>query len=248
MTAYASANFACPACGALFALTAEVAARKIQCPCGKIFVAPAMPEILPEPEAYHVETPAGEPVASQPAKSTAQMLAARSVMYHHRSVASFSTDDSEPEFSVTRDRVAPIVLLLLGLGMRLIEIPHDRTLAAGNVAASVGILLFQIFLAVVVMLTSVLISSKILSANFGPLGTAILKLAAMAVFAWAVGGMIVVFLQYNIRAFVIALDVMLLIYAVCFAKLFSLDVQEAMLATAICGLMQVAVALAVFGR
>jgi hypothetical protein len=243
MTNYASANFPCPACGALFALTEKVATRKIQCPCGKVFVAPAMPEILPDPETYDVEHHLATPETKA---AVAKAAAKRMDLYPHRPVEAFSTDDSEPEFSVMRDRVAPIVLLILGVGMRIWEIPHDQTLSGQNLAVSLALLAFQIVLAVGLMLGGVFVAAKILAASFGPVGTAILKLAGMAVFAWAVGALIVIALQYNIRAYTIAMSVMFIIYSAAFAILFSLDVQEAVATVVICALLQDAAALVVF--
>jgi hypothetical protein len=244
MGEYAAVNFPCPACGALFALSEKIAQRKIQCPCGKVFVAPAMPEILPDTEAYDVEHHSAPPAPI--AQNVAQIAAKRMDLYAHRSIKSFSTDDSEPEFHIMRDRVAPIVLLAIGVAMRIAEIPYDPSLSGQNLAFSIGLLLFQIIVAIGLMLGGVFAAAKILTASYGPLGTAILKLAAMAVFAWAVGAFIVIGLRFELRAFCIAMGVMFIIYSAAFATLFSLDVQEAVATVVICALLQDAAALVIF--
>ena len=247
MTTFASINFPCPTCGAIFALTDKVASRKIQCPCGRVFVAPPMPELLPDPEPYDIDsqqTGPASPTASP--RDPVGIGSGRGDLYPHRKLRSFSTDDSEAEFSVARDRVIPVVLLLVGLAARACEIPYDRTLGRANLAAALGMMLFQIILAVALMLAGVLTASKILATNFGPVGTAVLKLSSMAIFAWAVGAVIVVALQYDIRAFVIAIHVIFIIYSVTFWTLFELDVQEAILTVAICALLQNAAVLVVF--
>src|ERR1700683_2825716 len=93
MTEYATATFPCPDCGALFALTEKVSARKIQCSCGRVFVAPPMPVILPDPDPYDVNAGAVESAPKRPAPPK------RPDLYPHRSITSFSTDTGEPEFS-----------------------------------------------------------------------------------------------------------------------------------------------------
>lgn len=247
MNTFASINFPCPECGAMFALTAKVASRKIQCPCGRVFVAPPMPELPEEPEPYDIDgnqAAAGSQAMSSPVgRGTG---GGHAELYPQHRVRSLSTDDSEPEFSAVRDRVVPIVLLAAALSLRVGEIPYDRTLGGANLAAALGVMVFQIVLAVALMLGGVLVASKILATNFGPVGTALLKLSGMAIFAWAIGAAIVVALNYEIRAYVIAIHVIFIIYSVTFWMLFSLDVQEAILTVAICALLQNAAVLVVF--
>jgi hypothetical protein len=247
MTAFASINFPCPDCGARFALTPQVAARKIQCPCGRVFMAPPMPQLSPDPEPYDIDTghiPSMPPSASSAAtKGPAPTL---HDLYPHRRIASVAADDLETDFSLARDRVIPIVLLLAGLALRVAEMPFDRTLEQANLAEGLAVMAFQIVLAVALMLAGVLAASKILATNFGPAGTVVLKLAGMSIFAWAAGAAVVIMLQYNIRAFVMAIHLIFIIYAVTFWMLFSLDVQEAILTVAICALLQNAATLVIF--
>jgi hypothetical protein len=239
MTEFATATFPCPQCGALFALTETVAARKMQCPCGRVFVAPPLPVILPDPHPYDV-TGGASPVATKPP------LPKRADLYPHRSITSFSTDESEPEFSLTRDRVVPILLLCAGFALRIGEIPYDRTLNRGNFAVALALILFQLVLSTAMMLAAILISAKIFGSTFGPLGTALLKLIALSVFAFSAGAAIVIALQYEIRAIVVAIHVFFLIYCVGFAMLFSLDVQESLLTAAFCTFFQNAAAFVIF--
>ncbi|MGA2441125.1 MAG: hypothetical protein ABSH08_09205 [Tepidisphaeraceae bacterium] len=247
MTAFASINFPCPDCGALFALTPQVAARKIQCPCGRVFMAPPMPQLPPDPEPYAIDTKPVESVSPSASSGAAEGSGSTlRDLYPHRSIASLSTDDLEPEFSLARDRVIPIVLLVAGLALRVGEMPFDRTLDHTNLAEGLAVMAFQIVLAVALMLAGVLAASKILATNFGPVGTAALKLAGMSIFALAAGAAVVILLQYNIRAFIMAIHLIFIIYAVTFWTLFSLDVQEAVLTVAICALLQNAATLVIF--
>ncbi|MGD0388730.1 MAG: hypothetical protein ABSC42_07225 [Tepidisphaeraceae bacterium] len=206
-----------------------------------------MPQLPPEPEPYAIDT--GQIKSkSQSASSGAAGESASTFrdLYPHRGTASLTTGDLETEFSLARDRVIPIVLLLAGLALRVGEMPFDRTLDHANLAEGLAVMAFQIVLAVALMLAGVLVASKILATNFGPVGTAVLKLAGMSIFAWAAGAAVVILLQYNIRAFVIAIHLIFIIYSVTFWTLFSLDVQEAILTVAICALLQNAATLVIF--
>jgi len=199
--------------------------------------------ILPDPDPYDIDV---QPLESARQASAAQIRSNPAELYPHHRIRTVTTDDSEAEYSFARDRVVPTLLLLTGLAIRVCEIPYDRTLGRSNLAESVGIMLFQVILAVALMLAGVLIASKILAANFGPVGTALLKLAGIAIFAFAVGAAIVVSLQYEVRAFVVAMHVIFIIYAITFWMLFSLDVQEALLTVAICALLQNAAGFVIF--
>jgi len=166
--------------------------------------------------------------------------------YPRRPIRVAAMDDSDAEFSVSRDIAAPIVLLVLGLAARFAEIPFDRSLSGVSLGGSLAIAVFQVVLTVALMIAGVLIAAKILGTNFGLVGTAILKLCGIAIFAWACGALIVTVGHYDIKGLVVAINLIFLIYFAGFWTLFSLDVQEALLTTAICALLQDAAALVVF--
>jgi DNA-directed RNA polymerase subunit RPC12/RpoP len=222
-------SFSCSACGARFALNSQVAERKIACRCGNIFLAPGLVK-----EVSEMDLPAADP--SPP----------RFDAYPRRPIRVAAMDDSDAEFLVSRDIAAPIVLLILGLAMRFAEIPFDRSLSGASFGGAVAIAVFQVVLTVALMLGGVLIAAKILGENFGLVGTAILKFCGIAIFAWACGAIVVAVSHYQLRGFVIAMNVMFLIYFACFWMLFSLEPQEALITTAICALLQDLAALVVF--
>ncbi|HEY1922690.1 MAG TPA: hypothetical protein VGG44_07975 [Tepidisphaeraceae bacterium] len=222
-------TFSCSACGARFALNAEVAERKIACRCGNIFVAPALIEEMSE-----LRLPA------------ANLSPPRFDAYPRRRIVALPTDDSDTDFSISRDIVAPTFLLILGLAMRFVEIPFDQSLSGTSPGGAAAIAVFQVVLTVALMLAGVLIAAKILGENFGQVGPAILKFCGMAVFALACGALIVAVSHNQLRGFVIAMNVMFLIYFAGFCMLFSLEPQEALMTTAICALLQDLAALVVF--
>ncbi len=229
-------SFSCPACGARFALNRQVARRKIACRCGNVFLAPALPEYPSESELYVV---AASEFAASPRASAIDA-------YPRRAIGGAAMDDSDVEFSASRDIVAPIVLLLLGLAMRFWEIPFDRSLSGSSLGGALATAVFQVVLTVALMLGGVLIAAKILGTNFGLVGTAILKLCGLAVFAWACGALIVTVGHYDISGLVAAISAIFLIYFAGFWTLFSLDLQEALVTTVFCALLQDAAALVVF--
>jgi hypothetical protein len=222
-------SFSCSACGARFALNAQVAERKIACRCGNIFLAPALAEEASELDLFEANP-------SSP----------RFDAYPRRRISDMATDDSEAEFSVSRDITAPIVLLLIGLAMRFAEIPFDRSLSGTSLGGAAAIAIFQVVLTVALMLVGVLVAAKVLGENFGLVGPAILKFCGMAVFAGACGALVVAVSHYQLRGFVIAMNVMFLIYFAGFCSLFSLEPQEALITTAICALLQDLAVLVVF--
>jgi len=229
MSEFTGQSFSCSACGARFALNSQIAERRIACRCGNIFLAPGLVEEMSE-----LDSPAADP--SPP----------RFDAYPRRRISAPATDDSDAEFLASRDVAAPIVLLILGLAMRFVEIPFDRSLSGTSLGGAVAIAVFQIVLTVALMLAGVLIAAKILGENFGRVGPAILKFCGMAIFAWACGALIVSVSNYQLRGFVIAMNVMFLIYFAGFWTLFSLEPQEALITTAICALLQDLAALVVF--
>jgi hypothetical protein len=227
-------SFACSACGARFALNRQVARRKVACPCGNVFLAPALSENPPDTESYDLAE-----VAATAARSTFEG-------YPQRQIPKVMVDPSSAEFVVSRDVVGPGVLLLLGLAMRLVEIQFDRRISGASFGGGLTVAALQIILTIALMLGGVTIVSKILSVDFGLLGPAVLKLSAMAIFAWSCGAWIVAMSHYDVSGFLVAIQVMFLIYFAGFWMLFSMDRQEALLTTAICGLLQDVAALAIF--
>jgi hypothetical protein len=222
-------SFSCSACGARFALNAEVAERRIACRCGNIFLAPAMVAKLSDMEL-----------------SPEDPLPPRFDAYPRRRIRAVATDESDGDFSISRDIAGPIVLLVLGLAMRFFEIPFDRSLSGTNLGGAAANVVFQIVLTVALMLAGVLIAAKILGENFGRVGPAILKFCAMATFAGACAAVVIAVSHYQLRGFVIAMNVMFLIYFGGFLTLFSLEPQEAVITTAICALLQDLAVLVVF--
>ncbi len=207
--------------GAVRGANAQVAERKIACRCGNIFVAPALVE-----------------EASEPELSVENVSPPRFDVYPRRRVSLAAVDESGSEFSMSRDIAAPMVLLLLGLAMRIAEIPFDRSLSGTSLGGAAAIAIFQTVLTVALMLAGVLIAAKLLGENFGLVGPAILKFCGMAIFAGACGALVVAVSHYQLRGFVIAMNVMFLIYFAGFCALFSLEPQEALMTTAICALLQ----------
>jgi hypothetical protein len=83
-------------------------------------------------------------------------------------------------------------------------------------------------------------AAAMLAINFGHLGTAAMKLTAVAVFYGAVTAW-VPYIDYDparIRGTLMALELAILIYLALFYAIFELDLQEAMMTTLIVGVIQ----------
>ncbi len=149
--------------------------------------------------------------------------------------------DPIDEYSPLRDRYAPATLLLAGIALRLAQLHWDN-----GPGASLGFILLLMFLqtilSVILMLVGVFLAAHILSVNFGAVTSAVLKLAAMSIFAWSAGTLAIVLSQYSMPGLIVAIHLVAMIYAVLFYTLFRIDIQEVALTVAIIGVLQFACA------
>jgi hypothetical protein len=214
-----------------------------------------MPAEMAEPDPYALVETWEEAPKARPKKSEILALHPDAEVSARTPVTAYPTrqrgvpamEEDEAEFSWMRDRIVPIVLLVGGFGLRIGQIPVDRTLAGGSVAAAIAMTVCQVILTMALMLAGVFIAAKLLGVNFGPVGTAVLKLCAMAVFAWAAATFAIAVSRYDVTGGIVAIHLIFITYAGLFWALFSLDVQEVALTTVICGLLQLGAACAFFG-
>ena len=160
--------------------------------------------------------------------------------------------DDEREGSALRDLYVPIALLVLGLGMRVVQLVVANENRAnkwgGEVATpddpvkAVLLAVFQMVISGGVMIAGATLAATILNLNFGSLGRAALKLCGLAVFATGVASWVAVFDQdrYSVTGLMVALHIVVIIYWVGFTFLFALDLQETLLAVSIISLMHAA--------
>jgi hypothetical protein len=196
MTETAEPMFRCDVCGRRHAWTPELAGQTIRCACGEAALVPAEAES----ELYDVAPTA--PVVVRPVAEESAYDAPSSTLSYRRPTAA-PVDEAYSEanpliVSVTRDLTIPIVLIVLGTVSEFVWAITSRAAGGspGRAAAMVG---FDFVMDVAVMLVGVVAAARVLSINFGPVPTAVLKLGAIAlgpagvtaIIVWALGGGVV---------------------------------------------------------
>jgi hypothetical protein len=227
MSEIAGKTIACPRCGNRFAWKPSLAGKKLSCNCGRIFDV----EIGGEAKGAVYQTVSA---------AAAEKIGDRAALYPRR-VATIIADGppSERVFSLVRDRLVPIGLIVVGVGGRAAQAIFIST-RTHHPAAATAMAMFEFVSNVAVTLLGAYLTAAVLAVNFGHLGTAAFKLAAIGVFAGAAAAW-VPYLDYDptrLRGMVLALQLMLLIYSPLFYVLFELDVQESVTTTLIVGAIQ----------
>jgi hypothetical protein len=220
-------TFACPRCGNQFAWKPTLAGKKMSCICGRIFDV-ALDGGATRGEVYDtIVTKAGASKAVED----------RAALYPKRSVAITPRNETEEEaFSLLKDRIIPIVLIVLGMLGRLglTIFVSSRT---HHTTAAAAMMVFDLVSWIAVTFLGGYFAAALLAVNFGHLGTAALKLTAIAIFTGAVAGW-VPYVDYDplrIRGMIMALQSAVLIYFALFYAIFELDLQESLLTTLIVG-------------
>jgi len=134
-----------------------------------------------------------------------------------------------------QERIVPIALVAVGLLINVVAAQGlatqgDESATMGYVAALIGTLV-EMAVGVSIMVVACFIAAKALGTSFGPLGTALLKLAGIYLFAnGAINGM---FLLLGFSSFWLTIGVLVLAYGGLLAWLFDLDVEEVCITVAI---------------
>jgi hypothetical protein len=156
------------------------------------------------------------------------------------------------EGSPLKDLYIPIALLALGLGLRVVQLlvaNNNRSNKwAGAVATPDGatravlLAVFQMIIASGVMIAGAVLAATILNLNLGSIAKAGLKLCSIAVFAAGVASWVAVFDQdkHSVTGLMVALHVVVILYWIGLGYLFSLELQETLLAVSIISLLHAA--------
>ncbi len=184
--------------------------------------------------------PKGEVYQTIPTAGPAGKIGDRAALYPKRT-ATIVTDQQSMDyvFSLAKDRVVPIVLIALGVAGRIAQAIHISTRTHHPIAA-MALVTFELVGCIAVALLGGYFAAAMLAVNFGHLGTAAFKLAAIAVFTGAVAAWVpyVDYDPFRLRGMVLAIQVALLIYFFFFYSMFELDLQESLTTTLIVGVMQ----------
>ena len=202
-------SLVCPACRQRITVPQLRPGMKIDCDCGHTIVVPA-----------------------QSTTALADRIATYGPRRHRPAVDQIA----ESEYSVSREIVFPLIMIVAGLGIWSAQ-TFLRPLASSIVAGlTLAFLLFVCM--VVVMLIGVLASAKVLGTNYGSPGSTVFKLAATAIFASAVFIFCASLDMTTGRGPITGWHAAILIYAVAFKTMFELDWQETLLTVGIIALLQ----------
>jgi hypothetical protein len=202
-------SIVCPACRQRITVPQLRPGMRIDCDCGHTIVVPAQ---------------------------TGAALAERIASYGPRRRRPAAEEMAESEYSVSREIVFPIIMIVAGLAIWSAQ-SLLRPLA-GSIAAGLLLGFFLFVCMVVVMLIGVLASAKVLGTNYGTPGSAVFKLAATAIFASAAFVFCASLDMTSGRGPITGWHAAILIYAVAFKTMFELDWQETLLTVGIIALLQ----------
>ena len=245
-----SSRFSCGECGRSYTWKPELAGRRAKCSCGQLITVPPSPMVQEEENVYDIapakeETPApGQgkrlPLAPRRRAQTAPVptavpAAAPPILGYQSGPTKREVDRTSLTIllDLKRDIYAPVVLLIIGLGLYVgyYAIRYELS-GTGVAAAAFGLGVMTAFKAVLLTGFAFIVAGKI-GVSFGGIWTASLKLAAIAVFcdgvttwvdAWVnkVGGMGGGIFGYGAMSFPVALA----IYWLLLMYLFSMDSSE----------------------
>ena len=237
------ATFACESCGKQYTWKPELAGRAVKCRCGALMRAPAAPP-SPDETLYDLTdqpTPAPEAAAPpSPTPSAAPRPAPASVLqYARKPQAPTGQFDTEKLKNIQ----APIALTAAGLVVLCIS----TCLQAGTTGlilalAAMGI---QLIISTTLMLAAVFIVARQRGIQVGPLGSAILKLLAVALAPAAVMSILALALQFIPLGWVANGLIGFCLYFALLGLFFDLDQEDTWYCVMIIFLINVAVALGV---
>jgi len=210
-----SAVFECEVCRRRYPWTEQLAGKTVRCKCGEVMTAPTSP---PPDELYDL-SPA--PVASELPKLPPIARMAEPIGY--RTPDPSATAMGDIIYNKPRDLYVPIAMILFGTTLQFARAFHRDSGALLNPFAFVGI---NVTIDLVVLLIGIIAAAKVLSVNFGPVPTAILKLCAISLGPDSVAWLAYWALGSGLGGLCAAIFVSLVVYWVLFSYLFELDAQD----------------------
>lgn len=237
----ASQTFPCPRCRLAHPWAESHAGKTARCGCGHVFKFPATLATAPS---IGIAAPPSHPVSPPPlpaasgddtASAVPAFLRMPAGMAHHDETL---PSDVEAELAATgrygeedftkpdprRDVHVPLALVIVGFVLTAIDIGFAMNTHAGSAVAA-GILVAGVKLVVgmLFMLGGALLAAKFAGINFGPLGTALLKLAGLCMAPSALGDLTTTLLGGDVAVAQIGWVVRVILYWALVSYLFRLD-------------------------
>ena len=244
----ASPTFQCPECGHTYPWAQEHAGRTARCACGHVLKVPAS---LGAPE-VHAAVPAGAPASSSewrsnpfvpppPPAPSSESESQVPAFLRMQSAPAGSDEalpaDVEAELAATgqygekdisgpdprRDVYVPVALLLVGVLLIVADFAYGSSHAGAAVAVGMLWVIVKLVIGMVMMLAGAMIAGKFAGIDYGPLGTALLKLAALCLAPSAVGDLVTTLLGGDMAVNEIGWLVRIILYWALVSYLFRLD-------------------------
>ena len=216
----ADLNFRCDVCGRSHRWSPDLVGQMIPCPCGE----PAPVPAGPEGDLYDLSPIKVEPIKTSVIPITEEEHS--SVLGYQRP-ATVTIEEGYSEanpmiVSVPKDLIIPIALIFVGTVAEFVW--AFRVSPSPRVAiTSVG---GDFIMHLVTMLIGVIVAARILGVSFGPVPTAILKLAAIAVGPTGVTMLLVWSLGGGIAVLILGWVLQLAIFVWLFQLFFELDLDD----------------------
>ena len=230
-----SPTFPCPGCGSAHPWAAEHAGKTARCGCGHVLKVPAA---LAAPFASPVATPNApsplstpEDVAEVPAflrmPGTARIDDVPPEVAAEMAALGEFAEKNINEYSPRRDKHLPLALLAVGFVLTAIDWGFSMQSHAGAAVAG-GVLLASAKLVVWMLMTlgGALLAARFAGINFGPIGPALLKLAALSLAPAALGDLATTLLGGDGAVDRIGLAVTIVAYWFLVAYFFEFDARE----------------------
>src|SRR3954471_9255630 len=232
-----SETFACPTCGSRMPWNGRFAGRKITCACGATSVVP----MLPQADEYGMSAQA-PPMHGGP-RPPPSALRATPTPSGRAKPLEIEYDPDQDE-SIFRRVWLPLAMIAIGITLHLARVMLFKADASRGSGAVLAMLFCQVVLQVATLMAGCALTAVMLSANFGAIDRAALKLAGTALLTGSIAS-IAASLGPKVgdpNALIIAWHIVVLGYFFSFATLFELDLLEALTTTVIVCIVQVLIA------
>lgn len=241
-----STNFSCDGCGRTYAWKESLAGKRVKCKCGQAISVPNAP---PEPEfdadalyaladaereaaanapSQHriVERPA--PVKAAPASNGPSIPRGAAALGYQRGATAREIERGNSTIDMPRDLYVPLTLFIVGLGVYVAYYAVHYQLRSSAIAGVIfGLFIMTMFKAALLVGFALVVANP-LGVSFGGIWSAILKLAAIAVFSdgittWVDAGVEKISGGTSAFAGMLSFPVALAIYWTLLIYLFSMD-------------------------
>ena len=228
-------TFSCDACGKQYTLRPELAGRKVKCKCGAVLIAPelvsedASYELKDEPEARPGPTHRHPPPTQAASAETTPEPPTRPLVYQRRGIESQGPDPlSTVVHDTKRDLAIPLGLIgASALGLIVFLLIRGEVSLGEAPLGMLGVGIYTLA-KTVLLVAAAFVVAPLLGVSFGPVWTAILKLAAIGLAPEVLSTVITQGLGFA-GSGMIAWTISILFYWLLISYLFEMDPGDAWL-------------------